>query len=373
MGFIYRHIRPHLIAVLTALILSVGAVHSQTSEGAVQSLTSEEPDTLTIRILGDIMMHTKQIEAAKQADGSYDFNSYFRFIKNRIKEADIAIANMEFTLAGEPYSGYPCFSAPDGFETYLADCGFDVFLAANNHIFDKGTKGAVRTLEKYRRLSEEGRIRFTGIAGDEKEMDGNTPLYIKVKGISLALLNFTYGTNAGLSSAWPKTNYESERTRLTEALGKALEADFVIALPHWGTEYVLRHSAKQRETAEWLVRNGADIIIGAHPHTVQDKETIEGVTVVYSLGNAVSNMSATNTQLELMATLKLVRKEDGGIEALPLELEYLWCSRPGGYNDTYTVIPVKEFLDKKGYWKNQADYWKMVGTYERVSTETGIY
>ncbi len=360
MGFIYRHIRTRLIAGLTTLVLSAGAAYSQ---------VPESPDTLTIRILGDIMMHTKQIEAAKRSDGTYDFDSYFKFIQDRISGADIAIANMEFTLAGEPYSGYPCFSAPDDFENYLAECGFDVFLAANNHIFDKGTKGAVRTLEKYRRLG----IKFTGIAGDEKEMAGNTPLFIEADGISLALVNFTYGTNVGLSSAWPKTNYESERTRLTQALSKAQEADFVIALPHWGTEYVLKHSAKQRETAQWLVKSGADIVIGAHPHVVQDKETIEGVTVVYSLGNAVSNMSATNTQLELIATLRLVRKADGDIEALPLELEYLWCSRPGGYDNTYTVIPVKEFMDRKDEWGNPADHWKMVDTYNRVSKETNIY
>ncbi len=367
MGFIDRHIRPHFIAALAALVLSGGIAHSQIPAVA------EKPDTLTIRFLGDIMMHTKQIEASQRPDGTYNFDSYFKFIRDKIEEADIAVANMEFTLAGKPYSGYPCFSAPDGFETYLADCGFDVFLAANNHIFDKGTKGAVRTLEKYRELEKEYGIRFTGIAGDEEEMAGNTPLFVNSKGVSIAIVNFTYGTNAGLSSAWPKTNYESERTRITEALTKAQKADFVIALPHWGTEYVLQHSDRQRATAEWLVNNGADIVIGSHPHVVQDRESIEGVTVVYSLGNAVSNMSATNTQLELMATLKLVSRSDGGIEALPLELDYLWCSRPGGYDNTYTVIPVKEFMDRSSKWSNPADHWKMVDTYNRVSKATGIY
>ncbi len=343
-----------------------------------RTLTSVKPifrqDTLTVRIVGDVMMHRQQIETARTEDGGYDFSSYFRFIEDELKSADIAIANMEFTLAGEPYTGYPCFSAPDPFAEYLAECGFDVFLAANNHIFDKGTEGAERTLEIYRGLNETRGVRFTGIAGNEEEMNRKTPLFIRAKGIRLALLNFTYGTNTGLGTVWPKTNYMGEKTKLGKALSKAEEndADFIMVFPHWGTEYVLNHSDRQRKEAEWLAENGADWIIGAHPHVIQDSEVIGGVPVVYSLGNAVSNMSAPNTQLELMATVRIVRGHNGDLTSLPVELEYLWCSRPGGYNDSYTVIPVKEFMGRRDEWKNPADYDKMLSTYERVKKETEI-
>ena len=97
-------------------------------------------DTLTIRFLGDVMMHSAQIADAHRSGDEYDFSSYFRLIEDDIRDADIAIANMEFTLAGEPYTGYPCFSAPDTLAYHLADCGFDVFLAANKHNIDKGSK-----------------------------------------------------------------------------------------------------------------------------------------------------------------------------------------------------------------------------------------
>lgn len=331
-----------------------------------------KPDTLTIRILGDVMMHRNQIDNALQADGSYDFSTYFMLIEDEIREADISIANMEFTLAGEPYSGYPAFSAPDEFADYLTACGFDIFLAANNHIFDKGTDGAERTLQRYR---ETPGIRFTGLAGSEEEIEGNNPLRVRAKGISLALLNLTYGTNLGLQTHWPKTNYLRERAKAEAAFDAAEKggADFIIAFPHWGTEYVLKHSEQQEAEAEWLVGNGADLIVGAHPHVIQDCSSVGGVTVAYSLGNAVSNMSAENTRLELMATVRIARGADGGLELLPLELTYLWCSRPGGYNDSYTVIPVAGFMDRKDEWKDTADYWNMVMTYERVKKETGIY
>ena len=326
------------------------------------------------------MMHENQISNA-QRDGDYDFSTYFSLIVDEIKQADIAVANMEFTLAGEPYSGYPCFSAPDGYAGYLADCGFDVFLAANNHIFDKGTQGAERTIDIYRQFEEEKGIRFTGIAADKEEQERNNPLFIRVKGIRTAFVNATYGTNIGLLTSWPKTNHMSEDKKLSEALARAKRnADVVMALPHWGTEYQLKHSASQENMAIRLAEGGADIIIGAHPHVVQDFQIIETecesgricIPVAYSLGNAVSNMSAPNTQLELMACIRIIRKSNGDIVTEPMEFTYLWCSRPGGYNDSYTVIPVERYLGRQHEWKGEWDYEKMVSTYERVKKETRI-
>lgn len=328
-------------------------------------------DTLTIRVFGDMMMHANQIGNAHRGGSEYDFSSYFSLIEDEIKEADIAIANMEFTLGGEPYSGYPCFSAPDSFATYLADCGFDIFLTANNHIFDKGGKGAQRTLDIYRSI--EG-IRYTGLAADQAEREASNPLFILAKGIRLALLNFTYGTNQGSGTHWPEVNYMGEKEFIGNALSKAEteDADLTIVLPHWGEEYCLTHNDRQEETARWLVENGADLIIGSHPHVVQDCSQIEDAQVIYSLGNTVSNMSAANTQIGLMATVTVIRRHNGDLEFPPVRFTYLWCSRPGGYNDSYTIIPVKEFLDRKDLWKGERDYEKMVKTYLNVKEKTGI-
>ena len=314
------------------------------------------------------MMHGKQIENTARSGSEHDFSSFFSLIEEDIKGADLAIGNMEFTLGGKPYTGYPSFSAPDGFETYLAECGFDVFLAANNHIFDKGAAGGERTLEKYRALQQTQGIWFTGLAGNDEELSQTTPLVLLVNGIKIALINFTYGTNQACGKHWPKTNYIKDKERLEEGFKTARDkqADFVIALPHWGTEYALRHNAEQERLAEWMVEMGADAIIGSHPHVVQDRGEINGVPVAYSLGNAVSNMSATNTQLELMAILRIVRYGNGDLEMIQPEFKYLWCSLPGGYNNSYTVIPVEDFLDRKDCWHGKWDYDKMVNTYNRI-------
>lgn len=333
-------------------------------------------DTVEICIVGDVMMHARQLSEAAAGNGRFDFGSYFSLIADRIRKADIAVANMEFTLAGKPYTGYPCFSAPDNIVAYAAETGFNVFLAANNHICDKGEKGMRRTISVYRQMEKEGKIRFTGIAEDAEAQQGNYPLTIRKKGISVALVNFTYGTNCTAGCEWPKVNMMNDTESLEEAMRKAEPADFTIVLPHWGTEYSHRCSPQQEKTAEWLVSNGADLIIGTHPHVVQNRSDIHAdgriVPAVFSLGNAVSNMSAPGTQLELMANVKIIRDWTGDIRMGGLELTYLWCSRPGGYGRTFTVIPVAEFVGRRAEWTGEYDYDKMIYTYKKVMQETGI-
>ena len=344
------------------------------------SASGNSADTLRLCFVGDVMMHSAQISNAARKDSTYDFSSNFELIRKEISRADISVANMEFTLAGKPYSGYPCFSAPDEILKQLADDGFDILLAANNHIYDKGAEGTARTLSMLQEAQEEHGMKFCGLAGSEEERSQTTPLIIKRKGLTIAIINFTYGTNAGAQSHWPKTNYEGSREYLENAFVRARGqgADIIIAMPHWGEEYVLRHSERQEATAKWLTNQGADLIIGTHPHVVQDFEVMRNETtgadvqVVYSLGNAVSNMSAANTQIELMASVEFIRDENGKIRILPMEFTYLWCSRPGGYRGTYTVLPVAEHIDRKAEWYGGWEHDKMMSTYRNVIKETGI-
>lgn len=326
-----------------------------------------QPDTVTICFMGDVMMHSAQLAHAQCGDGTFDFSTYFQHIATMIQDADIAVANMEFTMAGEPYSGYPAFSAPDSYASYLAECGLDIFLCANNHIFDKGSKGAQRTLDIYRNMESTHRTFYTGLADSPEDLLRTTPLRILRKGMRFAFINMTYGTNLGYDAHWPQTNYIGMKESLEEAFRRAEEdCDVTIALPHWGNEYELLHSESQEASARWMAGCGADAIIGCHPHVVQDTASVAGIPVAYSLGNAVSNMSAADTQLELMLTMRIAREEDGDIRILPFELTYLWCSRPGGFCRSYTVLPVERFIGSRNMWCGPWEYDKMTATYERV-------
>lgn len=338
-----------------------------------------QPDTVYILAVGDIMMHTDQI--TNSAEHGYEM--YFKEIEDRFKKADATIGNLEFTLAGKPYTGYPSFSAPDSYATYIANSGINIFLTANNHIHDKGAAGAARTLEQYDMLSKTHGIIHTGSARNEQEMMENFPLFFVRKGIRFAIINLTYGTNSSFASSYPKTYRLKSQEEVEAAFKRAKEgkADIIIAMPHWGEEYRLKHSEDQHNKAQYLADLGADIIIGGHPHVVQDYEilkTMENgqmkeVPVIYSLGNLISNMSAKNTRIGLMAGFKFVRKTSGDIEISEPEFEFTWCTLPGRKYGSHATVPVRRNIDKKADWKWEYDFELMVQTYDNVMKETGIY
>ncbi|MCR4859900.1 MAG: CapA family protein [Bacteroidales bacterium] len=326
------------------------------------------PDTVKIVIIGDVMMHRKQLD--------YDYHPFLARIAPVLREADVAVANMEFPLGGKPYSGYPAFSTPDPYAWYAADdCGIDVFLTANNHILDRSEAGLLRTLQVYDRIRDSLGVLQTGTARNPREKEETYPLVLLRKGIRIALVNFTYGTNIGSAARWPAVS-RMDRKEVGEAVRSARDqgADFVIALPHWGTEYRLRHDDTQEEWARWLVDQGVDAVVGAHPHVVQDTTHIRQVPVIYSLGNAVSNMSATNTRLGLMAVLRFVNDPAGGRKRmLEPELRFTWCTLPGNLlPDSYSTLPVKEWASRRGDWLNPSDFDNMMSTYRRVQDATGI-
>ena len=215
----HRLYRTYLISIFTFLAASVYAqeiiIPERWQIKPVSPIYQE--DTLTIRIFGDLMMHEAQIKDAARANGTYDFSSYFTHIQKFLDNSDLNIGNMEFTLAGKPYTGYPAFSAPDEYARHITDCGFNVFLTANNHICDKYSAGMARTLKIYREYAQKDSIVFTGTAGNQEEFERTTPLIIVRKGIRMAIINATYGTNIGSEKPWPKTNYLRDKKMLKEA------------------------------------------------------------------------------------------------------------------------------------------------------------
>lgn len=323
-------------------------------------------DTVSVFIIGDVMMHSRQLQ--------YDHRSFLASISHKMQAADFCIANMEFPLGGKPYTGYPVFSTPDWYAGYVANCGADIFLMANNHVLDRGGEGLKRTLEVYSGMRDSLGIRFTGAASDAVSFKENNPLIISRRGIRIALINFTYGTNGYSEDGWPKVNRMREE-EIHRAFKSAREqdADFIVALPHWGNEYELTHSSNQEKWAQFLVSEGADVIVGSHPHVVQDTTHIGGKPVIYSLGNAVSNMSARNTRLELAVTLRFVRHfSTGELSMLEPGLEFMWCTLPGMLTDSYATIFIKEWATRRSEWLNPSDYDNMVATLERVCGATGI-
>ena len=259
--------------LLTVLLLMIPLQgFSQWIHFPVEYWTVEpKADTLTFYMVGDVLAHGRVVQSASE----YGYTDFFKHVEENIRKADVAVCNMEFPLAGKPYTGYPVFSGPESFAEYLSDVGFDVFLTANNHVLDKGFEGLSRTIGQ---LEDRG-ILYTGVAASAKADTLLTPLILSVKGVRVAFVNFTYGTNSGSATHWPKVHRMS-REALAPVMARArAKADIILVFPHWGVEYEPLHSASQESMARWLVSQGADVIIGSHPHVVQDMQWIDGVPV----------------------------------------------------------------------------------------------
>ena len=324
-------------------------------------------DTLSILFMGDVMQHRQQLHSAlipgtdSTLSSSYDYSSYFAHVQHFIDEADFTVANMEFCLGGPPYTGYPSFSAPEALAEEAAEAGIDLFLCANNHICDKGRRGLVSSLEKYEKIG----VPVTGVYRDSLDEQKHNPYIAELGGVRVAFINFTYGTN-GIRVPEPfiVNMMDKEKVREAFVMAREKEADIIIALPHWGQEYTTVPDSRQREWAEFLLECGADAVIGSHPHVVQPVE----FPVAYSMGNFISNMSLRNTELGLMIILKIAVTSYGDSYVAGLEAVPVWCSRPGGYGDGYTVLPVREFLDRKEEFRSGYNYTKMKDTYNRLKT-----
>jgi poly-gamma-glutamate capsule biosynthesis protein CapA/YwtB (metallophosphatase superfamily) len=309
---------------------------------------SQVPDTsfITLVFAGDIMGHDEQIAGAWDEESqAYNYEPTFRYVRPFIEQADIAIGNLEVTLAGPPYSGYPQFSSPDELAKASSAAGFDVMIQANNHALDRGKKGFERTLSTLDTVS----LIHTGAFRDADDRDRNYPLILEKNNIRIALLNYTYGTN-GIVIPPPFIINRIDTLQIRKDLQKASLAmpDFVIVTVHWGDEYQRVENMQQRELASFLFRQGTDAIIGSHPHVVQPvrkyysdpPDSSKYNMVVYSLGNFVSNQRAQYKDGGIVFFMKLSKTASGTVLA---EYSYLPCwvwraEQSGKY--AFHILPV---------------------------------
>ncbi len=267
---------------------------------------------VSLLFFGDIMGHGGQIQSAKLDDDSYDYSSCFRYIEPTFRSANIVTGNLEVTFAGPPYAGYPAFTSPDALGLALKNAGVNTLVTANNHSYDKGKRGMERTIDV---LEGQYFVR-TGTFKDSADFQQNNPKIITVEGIRLALFNYTYGTN-GIAVHQPNIVNHIVHSEMAEHLEKAksLSPDKIIVFIHWGNEYQTTPSLAQKETTDFLFSQGADIIIGSHPHVVQPMHLLNEVVgkeqlVVYSLGNFVSNQRKDYTDGGVMVRIELSKNEN---------------------------------------------------------------
>jgi len=265
-------------------------------------------DTVSLIFAGDIMGHSPQYNAAyNPKTKSYNYDICFQTVKSYIEAADFAVVNLEVPLAGAPYSGYPNFSSPDALLDGLKNAGYDVILTANNHALDRGKSGLERTIRTIKKRN----LLFAGSYVDKLQRDSVYPILLEQKGLKIALLNCTYGTNWGVTTYPNIVNYLDTIQILNDIRqAEAKNADILIMTVHWGTEYEMKSNPIQKNYARFFVQNGIDLVIGSHPHVVQNAEFLIGkdsirVPVFYSLGNSLTNQRDTNTDGGIMVKVEI--------------------------------------------------------------------
>ena len=302
----------------------------------------------TLLFAGDAMQHQAQLDQAL-AEGNgktYDYSECFRLIAPTITEADYAVVNLEVPLGGGPtYSGYPCFSAPDSYAQALADAGFDMMLTANNHCLDSGIKADRRTISALDSLG----IDHIGTYHNAADRDQKVPFIKEINGIKFGFLNYTYGTN-GIPARDGMEVALIDRKRIADEMKETREAgaEILVVTMHWGIEYVLKENTIQRDLASFLIDNGADMVIGSHPHVIQpmkmirDEKRGQDVPVVYSLGNFISNMKTGDTRGGAYVRVRIERDDDGTARVKWADYDTFFCAKPTGKGTNYTVIPSRE-------------------------------
>lgn len=335
-----------LAGILVAFISEKPQNNSSAPAVKVDEVSLESEVSLVM--VGDNLLHMPLIKNAELSDGSHNFDSLYEDMKPYFEGADISVIVQETVLGGEDlgYSGYPMFNSPQAVGDSIKDAGFDVVLHATNHTLDKGAKGVENTIEFWKKYPE---IKVLGI--NESEEQQNTITYHTKNGIKFALLNYTDSTNGIPLPSGKKylVNTVNEEKIANDLKTAEENADFTIVFMHWGTEYSLSENQSQTRLAEIMCENGADLIMGSHPHVIEPVKWVEGengnkALVFYSLGNYVSRQKEANNLLGIMGTVKIYRDSDGNVfvkeaSVMPTVTHYNVNSRG------FRVYPLKDYTD----------------------------
>ena len=351
---------------------------------------SAPPVVLSISAVGDIMTHGPQIRAQYDSEADiYDFSNNYKKVESFISQADIAFCNIETVFAGQEkkYSSYPMFNTPDSLVDALKDVGFDIAVTSNNHCYDRGAEGVIRTIQTIR-------DRDIMVVGTNLEDEQDFFIY-PIEGVKVGVAAYTYetpkyhGTKTINGLPIPEEteftintfNYDEldddlEEMKRTIDEMKAQGAQLVIFYVHWGQEYLKKPNEYQKKMAHYLAENGVDILFGSHPHVIQPAEIIEDnegnkTIVFYSLGNFISNQ-----RYELMGNRY---SEDGMIAEVIWEIDLenqegsltlakcipTWVHKYHSNNkNNYEIVSLPHFLNEENL--SEGTFWRAENSFNNT-------
>lgn len=293
----------------------------------------ENAFSVNLAVAGDIVCHTGLNDEAYDAEtGSYDYSAIFAEAAEILSGADYAAACLETTFPDtKNYTGFPLFCSPEALAASLRGAGLDLISTASNHALDGYVGGLRRTLD----VLENNQLAHVGTYRTQEERDADRGVTVAdIGGVKVAFLAYAYGTN-GVSAngndycvniyhedamnASGEIRYDMMEADMEYA--RSLEPDIIAVFMHWGSEYATEPNAEQNELADFLFREGADLILGGHTHVPEPMELREFEDkdgnkktgfIVYSLGNFVSCQNDQRTNLTAILNIELTKDPDSG-------------------------------------------------------------
>lgn len=342
-----------LLVVAVVLMVAFGIKTELGHPAAVPVISTPEPSPtptpgpqvyqVHFSATGDNLIHDGIYKQARNRaqDGGYDFDYAYENVKDFYSQFDLNWINQETLLtdACEP-SGYPCFATPTDIFDSLYDVGWRAFNVSTNHSYDKGALGISSSMEFWN--STPGDVAWSGFY-DLSSYDNYT--YQTVNGIKFGYLSYTYGTN-GIPTP-SDTQYGVIYTDQLDIIQQQVAAvrsncDVLIVSCHWGTEGSHTIHPSQTQLAQLLADWGADLIIGTHPHMIQNCQWLTAqdgrqAFVAYSLGNFLNFQASADNLIGgvLDITIQKTVYPDGSqtIELLNPQIHGAISHYDGGYRD----------------------------------------
>lgn len=323
----------------------------------------------TILAAGDLMTHLPIVRSGAYGTG-YSYEYIFNYVSPYIAGADYAVVNLESTLSGtdgKEYTGYPNFNAPDAFASSAYHVGFDMMLTANNHCYDYGTAGMLRTLDV---------IRNAGLdtLGTISSVEENRYIVKNINGIRIGMVNYTFADiiddrdtpmingmqvdskSAGLINTFDYANLDLFYNEMENHISgmRAAGAEAIVLFIHWGDQFNVDPSSTQEIIAQKMCDLGVDVIAGSHPHVIQplvqltSTDGTNQTLCMYSMGNFLSNQRADNIALEsghsedgVMFSFTFVKYSNGEVHVEYVDLMPTWVVIRGDENNkSFQILPL---------------------------------
>ena len=277
--------------------------------------------TVHIRATGDLNVTDSVVDSGLAGNG-YDYTRAFQDVASTLSSADLTLMNLEGNICGEPY-GTATTSAPNKLLTALRGAGVDILQVANSCTINNGLIGLNSTLQSIRTAGLEP-VGAYASSSEFKKSKGYT--ICEVQGIRIAVVAFTKGVGGrGMPDGSEDcvnllyTDYESTYRKvntdgITRVLknAKAENPDFIIAMVHWGSENNDTISKTQQSIITLLQKNGVGLILGTHPHLVQQVEYDQsaGTLVAYSLGDFYGDGTRKGTNYSIILDVEITKYAD---------------------------------------------------------------